>query len=81
MYAITNVFITGTTATICKHFEAADVPEHLPELLELVVGDLGADGLQPLGHETLPQRLADDIVRYETQDPVQALLQLGHCAT
>lgn len=58
-----------------------DVPEHFPELFELVVGHLGADGLQPLRHEALPQRLTDDIVRYQTEDPVQTLLQLGHCAT
>lgn len=65
---------------IFKHFEAVDVPEHFPELFQLVVWHLGADGLQPLRHEALPQWLADDIVRYQTQDPVQAFLQLGHCA-
>lgn len=64
-----------------SHCKVADAPEHFPELFELVVGNLGADGLQPLRHEALPQWLTDDIVRYQTQDPVQALLQLGHCAT
>lgn len=58
-----------------------DVPEHFPELFQLVVGNLCADGLQPFRHETLPKRLTDDIVGYETEDPVQALLQLGNCAT
>lgn len=67
--------------TIYKHFEVVAVPEHFPELFELVVGHLGADGFQPLGHKALPQWLTDDIVRYQTQDAVQALLQLGHCAT
>ena len=56
------------------------VPQHLPELLELVVRDLSADGLQPLRHEALPQRLADDVVGDQAQDAVQALLQLGHRA-
>ena len=64
-----------------QHLQVVDVPENFPELFELVVGHLGADGLQPLGHKALPQRLADDIVGYQTQDPVQALLQLGHRAT
>lgn len=67
--------------TICKHFEVVAVPEHLPELFELIIGHFCADGLQPLGHKALPQWLTDDVVRYQTQDPVQALLQLGHCGT
>lgn len=51
-----------------------DVPEHFPELFELVVGHLGANSFKPLRHKALPQWLTDDIVRYQTQDPVQALL-------
>lgn len=58
-----------------------NVPEHFPKLFELVVWHLSADGLQPFWHKALPQWLTDDIVRYQTQDAVQALLQLGHCAT
>lgn len=57
------------------------LPEHLAELLQLLVGYLSADGLQPFGHEALPQGLADDIVGDQTEDAVQALLQLGHRAT
>lgn len=43
-----------------------NLPEHLPKLLELVVGDLSSNCFEPLRHETLPQRLADDIIRYQT---------------
>lgn len=57
------------------------VPEHLPELFELVIRHLGTDGLKPLWHKTLPQWLTDDVVRYETEDPIEALLELCHRAT
>lgn len=79
-----SVILTNTHVPIPatdKHLEAVDAPEHFPELFQLVVGNLCADGLQPLRHETLPQRLTDYIVGYETEDPIQALLQLGYCAT
>lgn len=49
------------------------VPKHFPELLELAVWYLRADSLQPLRHKALPERLADDVVRYQTQDTVQTL--------
>lgn len=58
-----------------------DGPEYFPELFELLVRHLSTDGFQPLRHEALPQWLTDDVVRNEAQDPVQTLLQLGHCAT
>lgn len=61
--------------------EGYSLPEHFSELFELVVGHLRADGFQPLWHKALPQWLTDDIIRYQTKDPVQALLQLGHCGT
>lgn len=61
--------------------EGYPLPEHFSELFELVVRHLRADGFQPLWHKALPQWLTDDIIRYQTKDPVQALLQLGHCGT
>lgn len=61
--------------------EGYSLPEHFSELFELVVGHLRADGFQPLWHKALPQWLTYDIIRYQTKDSVQALLQLGHCGT
>lgn len=61
--------------------EGYSLPENFSELFELVVRHLRADGFQPFGHKTLPQWLTDDIIWYQTQDSVQALLQLGHCGT
>lgn len=61
--------------------EGYSLPEHFSELFELVVRHLRADGFQPLWHKALPQWLTDDIIRYQTKDPVQAFLQLGHCGT
>lgn len=70
-------FVPGSYST----GEGYSLPEHFSELFELVVGHLCADGFQPLWHKALPQWLTDDIIRYQTEDPVQALLQLGHCGT
>lgn len=59
--------------------EGYSLPEYFSEFFELVVRHLSADGFQPFGHKALPQWLTNDIIRYQTQDSVQALLQLGHC--
>lgn len=74
--SLSNEYKLHYTPTVVE-----DVPEHFPELFELLVGHFSANGFQPLRHKTLPQWLTDDIVRYQAQDPVQALLQLGHRAT
>lgn len=59
--------------------EGYSLPQYFSKFFELVVGHLSADGFQPFGHKALPQWLTDDIIRYQAQDSVQALLQLGHC--
>lgn len=56
------------------------IPEYFSELFKLMVWNLSANGLQPLRHEAFPQWLTDDVVRYQTEDAVQTLLQLGHRA-
>ena len=71
---------SASTAWCSTRGWACSVPEDFSELLQLVVRHLGADGLQPFGHEALPERLADDVVRDQAQDAVQPLLQLGHRA-
>lgn len=54
--------------------------EDLTKLFELMVRNFSANGLQPLRHEALPQRLTDHVIGNQTQDAIQSFLQLRHRA-
>lgn len=67
-YYCAAILLQASLPTVCnichEQLREMDIPEHFPELFELVVGHLSTDGLQPLRHKALPQWLTNDVVRY-----------------